>query len=371
MEKRFLIIVGGLWLVLALGNILAPKQDFSETENRYLAPLPPLSAGDVVGGKYTMGLNNYFNDHFVGRDLWVGVQSTAEFLTGKRENNSVFIGSNTLIEKIPDPDDKTSGANIRGIGDFVKKTGITSYVLLVPSAEGVQAGMLPAFASGFDQQAYIDGVYRSVKGAQGIDVFSALKAHSDEYIYYRTDHHWTAEGAYLAYRQAAQILGIPVRDYESFGVHQVSNSFLGTLSSKSGFRFITPDVMEAAADTGATLTVPGGKGAKDYTSIYFSDWLSKKDKYSYFLGPNEAVVTVKTGVPGGKKLLVFKDSYAHTLVPYLLKDYSEITLVDLRYLNTDLAKSVDLRAYSQALFLYGVDVFSHSGVTSKLSALGG
>ena len=79
------------------------------------------------------------------------------------------------------------------------------------------------------------------------------------------------------------------------------------------------------------------------------------------------MATIKTQAATGKKLLIFKDSYAHCLVPMLLGDYSEIRLVDLRYMNTlEFADALEIAAYDAALFLYSTDVFAHQLGAGKL-----
>ena len=192
-------------------------------------------------------------------------------------------------------------------------------------------------------------------------------ANKDEYIYYRTDHHWTADGAYISYVEVCNALGIKAREYSELGIQQVSDSFYGTLYSKSGFRFISPDIMKAPK-TGEVegFFVWKGQGYVTYPDIYFSEYLQKKDKYSYFLGTNEPIVNIKTKANTDKKLLVFKDSYAHSFIPYLLGDYSEITLMDLRYINEDIDQVINVNDYSQVLFMYSIDVFMNTNNTAKL-----
>ena len=101
--------------------------------------------------------------------------------------------------------------------------------------------------------------------------------------------------------------------------------------------------------------------------MYFREFLNKKDKYSVFLGSNDPVVTVKTDAENGKRLLVFKDSYAHSLVPFLTQHYSEITMVDMRYIRQTIDKTVDLSQYDQALFVYNAETYVSDTSIAKLA----
>ena len=114
------------------------------------------------------------------------------------------------------------------------------------------------------------------------------------------------------------------------------------------------------------VVVDNGREQKSYDSMYFEEYLTQKDQYSSFLGSNQPVVTVKTDSPSGKKLLVIKDSYAHSLVPFLSNHYSEITMVDLRYINTSLDEKVPLDEYDQVLFVYNVENFTEDQNLPKL-----
>ena len=367
MEKIFAALILVVWVGLTVLNLAVPDKDFSELENRYLAKMPSFSPETLVSGEYMQKVDTYINDHFVGRDVWVSMKTTDEYLIGKRENGGVFIGRDALLPSLPDPDEQDVERNIQGIQSFVRQYGLPTILMLVPSSSEIQKDKNPPYAPVFDQKAFIDGVYGRLAGtALPIDAYGALAARSGEYIYYKTDHHWTTDGAYAAYASACGALDIPVRPYDDFGVRQVSDSFYGTLYSKSGFRFISPDTIRAVSpDRTQRYTVFSPKGSQEYDSIYFPEFLEKKDKYSYFLGTNEALVTIETGAGTGKSLLIFKDSYAHSFVPFLLEDYDRITLADMRYLNTGL-DAVGVEDYDQALFLYSVDVFSHQNDIGKL-----
>ena len=115
------------------------------------------------------------------------------------------------------------------------------------------------------------------------------------------------------------------------------------------------------------MTVYDGKQETEYDSLYVRSFLDVKDKYSSFTGSNAPVVTIETDVGNGKNLLLVKDSYAHSLVPFLSKHFSKITMVDMRYINTDLNSLIDLDEYQQTMFMFNVVSFSSDLHLKKIS----
>ncbi len=369
-----IIIFVVILLSLPIVTILMPKNDFSEVENRYLAKWPKFSIDNIIDRDYMNGIEDYVSDHFILRDGWVSMKSSIEYLTGKRENNGVFIGDDALIENIAKPNLKYVESNINGIIDFYNKTGKKSYIMLVPTALEIWQEKLPSFAEGWSQRDFIKDTVKKLEDVTSeIDVYKVLYEHSDEYIYYRTDHHWTSYGAYLAYREMASALYLNQLSLNDFDIKTKTYDFNGTLYSKSSYRNTTPDRIDAYELTrGNTVTevlVNNGAEEKSYSSIYFDEFLDKKDKYSYFLGTNEPIVTIKTNVVNGRKLLVFKDSFSHTYSQFLLADFEEIVLVDLRYLNIGVDKYIDIETFDTVMFLYNVDTFASTADIGKLSMI--
>ena len=95
-----------------------------------------------------------------------------------------------------------------------------------------------------------------------------------------------------------------------------------------------------------------------YDSVYFMDALNTKDQYQVYLGGNAAKITVKTDVSNGKRLLLIKDSYANSLLPFLTQHYSEIVLLDLRYIRGSYRELADPDDFSQVLILYNAVTFA-------------
>jgi hypothetical protein len=357
-----------IWVSLVILNIAKPYKEFSEAENRYLEKFPVYSTEKLLNGEYLNKIDVFINDQFIARDLWISMKGKLEYIIGKRENNNIYIANGALMENLSVPNDKYVSSNIMGIEAFIDKFKKPVYFAIIPSAIGVQYDKLPDFAESWDQKAFIGSVYDKLKGkATTINIYDTLYEHKDEYIFYRTDHHYTSYGAYLTYKEIAGSLGLPVHPAEDYKITEISTDFWGTLNSRSGIDFVKPDTMESySIGELDKFIIKKDNGQETYDSIYFDEYLSKKDKYSYFLGQNQPVVTIKTKSDSGKNLLIFKDSYSHCLAPMFMQEYSEITLVDLRYLNMAIEKAVKIDKYDQALFLFSMDTFSHNNDLIKL-----
>lgn len=370
----FFVIFIALWGVLIAWNLFTPVQTFSEAENRVLASFPRFSVETLLDGEYMNAVDTFLNDQFAGRPYWVSGQSLVEYGLGKREMNDTFIGKNALLADLPAEEEEITKQNIQGVNAFAAQYQVPSYALLVPSSTSVQQSKLPPFAEEWDEIEYVKQVNQSfAEGVTPVDVTDVLQQHSEEYIYYRTDHHWTSYGAYLAYTQLAQQLGLPVKTQQDFAPETVSTHFKGTYHSKTGFPLVQADTIEVyQAGEVQSFSVFNGSEEKEYDSIYFPEYLEQKGQYTYFLGQAQPVSTIYTKADTGKKLLLFKDSYAHSFVPMLLAEYSEIKIIDLRHINNaTLQEVLQSQTYDEALFLYSADVFAHQKITSKLAVAQG
>jgi hypothetical protein len=358
----------GLMLLFPVLTFALPYQSFSEVENRYLSEFPALSVQTIANRQFMDGFEDYASDHFVGRDTWVAAKGYSEYLLGKRENNGVFLCDDALIERLEEPNEGYTRKNIEGILAFSQTYGIKPFVMLIPSASDIQKEKLPKDAQTWDQKGYIDEIYEQLAAnVKTIDAYGTLLDHKDEYIYYKTDHHWTTLGAWLVSQTASEAMGFDALDIDAIAPI-ISDQFYGTLYSKAGFRSISADEMHAyefRSGRTVTCTVNDGEKVTTTASPYFPENLQKKDKYTYFLGENQPCVTLETNAGTGRKLLIFKDSYAHSFAPLLVDAYDEITLVDLRY-TQDYEKYANPAEYDDVLMMYSVDVFAHQLNPAKL-----
>ena len=349
-------------------NLAAPDRDFSPKENRYLQTAPVFTPSSLFKGEYTQKAETWFSDQFVWRDRWISLKARMELLLGKRSNNGVFLCQDErLLETFEAPGNDRLSAGIAAINEYAGKVGVPVVFALIPSSGEVYRDLLPDGAYADSQTETIRTLY-SMAACETADLASVLTSHRDEYIYYRTDHHWTALGAYYGYRALSVPLGFTAADIDSFHPQTVSESFLGTEYSSSGFFWVRPDSMSTYADDPGDLRVQRFDGADGIPgSLYNSEMLETKDKYRFYLGGNSPRIVINTGKDGLPSLLIIRDSFADSLVPYLLEHYSQIHLIDLRYYYESAADYVSENEIDTVLILYRVDNFCEDANLSLLA----
>ncbi|GED69575.1 membrane protein [Brevibacillus reuszeri] len=342
-------------------NLLTPIEDFSESENRMLQQLPKFSLSKLLSGKFASEFEAYLSDQFMLRDLWIGLKANVDRGMGKKESNGVYLGKDGyLLQKFTRPNQGDVQDKIKAIQAFDEASPkLRKYVMLVPTAVTVLADKLPHYASGGDERTYSDKVRRALPDRiRWIDVYPALEANKDQPIYYKTDHHWTTKGAFIAYRELGRSMGFTPKYEEDFTIRQVTSGFYGSLYSKSGFRHVQSDSIELyEPKEPESLTVENVDEQKSSDSMYAMDNLAKKDKYTVFFNGNHGLIRITTSSQEKRRLLVVKDSYANSFLPFLTPHFSEIDVVDLRYYDGDVWKLARERHMDEMLILYNTTTF--------------
>lgn len=342
----FCVFLAGFGLL----HLLLPDRTFSPVENRNLSQLPAFSWSALRDGSYTAGLEKYLEDQFPLRDGWMGLKTRWEWLLGKREFHDVFLCGGALIGRVGEGDRWEQ--NLGFVDRLAEKTDIPVYLGLIPTAAEVWKDRLPHGADSADQSALLKEARGT--GAVWADIAGALAAHSEEPVFYRTDHHWTSLGAYYGYTALLEAMGetpLPLGKAET-----VSDDFYGTLYSSSGVHWVPPDTIERYVREDA-VTVEDVYGGETH-GLYVDSFLEEKDQYASFLGGNQPLYIVRNSAASSdKKLLLVRDSYSDSLAPFLCRHFAEIHLLDLRYNKTSVAQyAADMGADGIAV-LYSVDNF--------------
>ncbi len=317
--------------------LLIPDKVFSEQENRELTQAPAFSLESLFAKKFTTKFESYTTDQFPFRDKWTTLKARSELAIGKMENKGIYLCKDgTLIEAYEAPDQKQLDTNIEAVKSFTENAGVPVYFALIPSNSEIHSNLLPKNAPNYSQKSIIDYCYAN-SGAKNIDVESALAAHTDEYIYYRTDHHWTSLGAYYGYEAIMNAMGHTATPLSYFTPYKVTDAFYGTVYSKSGMSWVKPDSIEIfAPQNPSTEVINYSTNEPVEGTMYDYTFLEKKDKYSMFFGGNTPLLKITTGKTDAPKILILRDSYMDSLLPYLQNNYSEIDVMDLRYYKTQL-----------------------------------
>ena len=353
------ILILFLFLII---NIIVPNKEKSEQENRMLATKPKFRLSSLISGDYDEKFEAYMDDQFVGRDMWRKLKVTVDRICGSRLENGVYIGRNgQLLEQIEVADENHLAANIKAIKSFSEsQKKIPVRMMLVPDAANVLNHSLPALAKPEDQTQMFSMVRKDLgDSVEWIDVSTELNKHKTEKIYYKTDHHWTTLGAFYAFQAAAPSLGIEGDLSGKYVSYAVSDSFNGMLASKSGVNLGEKEQIDIYVPTeeDTDLIVDYVDEGKRSTSLYDSSKLKEKDQYTVFLGGNSSLLDIRTVSTSTKRLLLVKDSFANSFIPFLTPYYREIVVVDPRYYSGTINDLMDSYRISEVLFLYSGNTF--------------
>ena len=232
---------------------------------------------------------------------------------------------------------------------------INIYSMLVPTA--AEWNLAEDYKENFaDQRAVLDYVWkRTDDRIQPVDIYNVMAEHQDEYLYLKTDHHWTGLGGYYGYTVLAKKLGFEPKPMDYFTYTDTGVDFVGSLgwSTTTEQLDVNKDRLfyfEIPHDVTYTYYSNAGQAYKS-KGVYKSQWLKDKNKYAYFMGGDLAVIKLETDVKNGKKLLLIKDSYANTVVPLLTAHYEEIYLVDPRHSNYNVLDIIYENEIKEVLFL--------------------
>jgi len=360
---------------VAVLNIFSKDKDFSPNENRYLNPKPQLSLQSIISGKYEKEFEQYLNDQFVFRDIWMGKKTSFQMNFLKKDINGVYICKDGyLIEKCLENkfENEQMISNINCINEFVTycrqdipQCNIS--VMVVPSASLILKNKMPSYAENFNQDEKIDNIKNSIKDCTFVDVRDTLKKHNDEYIYYKTDHHWTSNGAFIAYQKWCDRTGYKKHTKDDFKVKKVTDSFRGTLFSKvlnknSAYDEISLYLPKNKVKYSVTYNFDKSKS----NSMYDLKKLKEKDKYQVFFGGNYPEIKITTENKNDKNLLIIKDSFANSFIPFIINDFENICVVDLRYFKYDLKNYINENNITDVLLLYNIMNFSSDKNIGKL-----
>ena len=345
-----LILFSVFFVGMFLLDCVTPDRTVSELENTTLTQRPKVTAQILSSA----GLNRFFNDYtqytkdqIPGRDAWISLQSFVETaLLQKTQSGGILLGDKgQMFDRtygLVSSEERTLPRNIAAVASLAARCPGKVYVMVAPAASSIYPERVPAHAPLLQEESYLSQIQAAVEQAGGVylPLKDALSAHKDEYIYYRTDHHWTTQGAYYAYSELCA-------------------DFYGTFYSRARTWNAQPDTLTYYdldnPLTIYTVTGPGMPTEGQTTGLYDLDKLDVYDKYAAFLHGNNGLSRVEGDGEG--RILVIKDSYANSFVPFLTANYAQIDVVDLRNYNYGLDGLIAENGYDQILVLYSFDSF--------------
>lgn len=357
----FLLLVFGFSLV----NAFWPVRESSELENRKLEQFPKVTLAGLLDGSWGEKFGTYMQDQFLLRDRWIDAES---FLNAavfqKTEEGDILYGSDgwmfTKLFGLTSATQKQLEKNTAAVAQFGAEHPGQVTFLLAPSASVIYADELPAAAPMIDENALLDEIFAQVSASASVlDLRQSFAAAKDEtQLFYKTDHHWTTQGAYLAYQQFCAQQGLTPFELSAHEAVQVPD-FYGT-------HYSSTRRWNAAAETLTyyplpnLMTVYQASGETEFTtlktgSLVNTDKLATRDKYAAFLDGNNGYSVIEGDGEGS--ILVIKDSYANSFVPFLTANYAKIGVIDFRNYKYGPAALMETEGYDQVLVLYNFQTF--------------
>lgn len=355
----FLIFVYGM----AVWFIFSPKLEYSSAEKRYLQKFPEASIENISNGTFGTEFESYFADHFPNRNLWVGFNAYYNLSMGNNGASGVYHCKDDYLINKPVSTENKLDKNTKAIIDFKNSIETPVAVMFAPSTGYVCDDVLPNFHDKYNDDVYFEEISGKLS-QNNISFVDLRETFKDEYkkgnqLYYRTDHHWTAYGAYTAYVQLCNKLGITPADKSKFDIEKY-DGFYGTTYSTSGFLLTPPDEIEVwnnkqNTESNITVTITEGTKSETYHSMFFKEHLDEDDKYPVYIDGNHALTEITNKNAKGGTLVMVKDSFGHCIAPFLAENYSKIVLVDMRYYKLSVSDLIEQEKPEQVLVMYGID----------------
>ena len=356
-------VFSAIVILFTVIDIINSPKEFSELENRNLSQIPILSLESYIDTSFSSDYEKYINDQFFLRDKWIDLKSRIEYLLGKRENNDIIFGKdNYLFKKFTTFNDEMLKNNLNSIITFTNNYNKEVDFFIIPNSYAIYDELTPRYLPLVDQLSLINSInsYLSLKSnnhINTINVAEELLKNKDDYIYYKTDHHWTSYGAYLAYLTYMDYLGLEIVDINNLEKITINN-FLGTYYNRSKYFKADSDFITYYNILGLHIEIDG----KEQLSLMDLDKFKGSDKYSAFLwGNNGLTKVINENISEerkGSSILIFKDSYANSFIQFLSYNYEIIDIIDLRYFKESIRNFMKDKDYNEILIMYSFNNLS-------------
>lgn len=397
----FLVFIFGFAVV----NLLRPQsqsQEVSKLEQRDISKQPEFTVDRFFEGDYTRDFDNYFSDNFAFRTSLIKVGTSLKELKGIPEEDGVSIvvqGGNNMDA---DSNGKGEGSSVTDVNSsqylILKDRAYIAFKYSAPAAEKyadalnrfrksvdsnvrVYSLLAPTsveFAMNEDSKKLTESqkdafahINKRLDSAIGqVDAYGGLYDHKDEYIYFRTDHHWTALGAYYAYSKLMDTIGeksVPLNQYKKSDIKE----FLGTAYKQTLRKELKahPDTLTYYIPfTEYTYTMHTSSGKAIERKAVDPNYAKNSSTfYATFLGGDYPWGEIKTNNNNGKRIVVIKDSYANAFVPFLLPHFEKVYYLDPRHYKGNIIDFVEEQKITDVLFLNNSTVARNTGIANILN----
>lgn len=351
-----ILLFFALMFGLLVWHIALPDETISLSERRPLEQIPAFSAASVLSGEYMEDLGAYLLDQFPLRDQLRALKTTIQTRIFHQKDSNGFFLAGEQICKLEDPLDERqiqyTAEKINAITDrYLADSAI--YYAVVPDKNAYTAEEYGYPHLDYDRM--LELLQDTITTATYIDLFPLLSAED----YYDTDTHWRQEAIPDVAQALADAMAPGLSLTPADGWTQTSYApFYGVYYGQS--------MLKSEADTLIWLTSPAisaatmtGSELKGVCPVYTTERLTGKDAYDIFAAGAQSILYLESPLAASdRELILFRDSFGSSLAPLLLEGYSHITLIDLRYITSDLLEQyVDFHG-QDVLFLYSTGLIN-------------
>jgi len=360
-DEMLLITMAMLLLLSVVMFFTIKKERLSYDENRVFAEFP--SGKGLLSGEFLTELGEYCSDHFPMRKWMLEAHAISQLMMGRKENNGVLLWKNKwLIKRAEYSYYNRIDERINSMSNFIdycQTFGVQADAIIVPQIVDIQGDNLGFLFDDVENKRVMKIINNNFFITDEITKLLREKIQYNQSVWFRTDHHWTMEGAYAAYYHYANQIGISPISVDKLERQTVSTSFCGTLYSHSCFFFIEPDELALLRyDGDDNFVLKNSEWEYDRQGFYDFDALQKKDQYAVFLGGNYGHLSVQErGREDKPTLLLIKDSFANAIIPFLAIHF-DLEIYDPRYCNDSLADIVATTNPDRVLILCGIDTIA-------------
>lgn len=347
----FIIIIFSLSII----SIILPDKDISETERRYLMHFPTLNIKTIFNGDFFEEFNTYTVEQFPFREIFIKIKGLAtNKLFLKKEENGVFIKNGNFFEI-------SSSINDKSIDYFLElvtkiKNNFSSeniYYSIIPDKNYYTKEEIPKI----NYNELVETINQNLQDITYINIFNKLSLDS----YYKTDIHWKQEKISEVVKTIALHMNNEPIDikYNKLTYDNFYGALYGKIPNNE-----KPDTITYLIDENTINTKVFDYEKNQYYKVYEEQNLKNIDSYDIFLGGAKALLIMENkNSKTDKELVIFRDSFSSSLAPLLLPYYKKITLVDLRYINSDYIINnnlIDFNNNQDILFIYGIPIINNS-----------
>ncbi len=356
-NKTVVIAAAVFFLGFFVWCLLKPADAVSDSERRPLADRPSLSISSVMSGKFMQDFESYAMDQFPLRDGFRALKSFVSlYVLGQRDVEGVYVagGYASKLEYPMNTDSlDNAAAKFRRVYEkYLEGQDVKIYLSVIPDKNFFLAGKNGYLSMDYEELAgYLMG---KADYMRYIDIYDCLEL-SD---YYKTDTHWRQERIGDVAQRLAEGMGVTLS--EQYTTKLLDKPFYGVYYGQSALPLPAEQIYYLDSDLfDACRVYDFEKNAEG--AVYDMERAQGKDPYEMFLGGPKSLLTVQNpGAAADRRLIIFRDSFGSSIAPLLFEGYAEITLVDIRYLSSELLGRYIEFDNCDVLFLYSTLVLNNS-----------